>query len=103
MFIMVIKSVKREKVKAEQMQPIDTTNDFEVIEFNAKVIDLACTTRMVGIKYPKSIEEYFVCFQKEDDKKMRFSISKEFYDGFEIGQVGKLKLIDGEIYSFIPF
>ena len=36
---------------------------------NAEVIDLACTTKMVGMKHPKSIEKYYVSFKKDDEEK----------------------------------
>lgn len=91
--------MKAEKAKP---QPVNDTDEFETIEINVKVVDQFCTTRMVGVKYPKSIEEYFVCFQKDNDEVLKLLVPKEFYDGFEIGQIGALTLVDGEVYSFIP-
>ena len=99
-FIIMMICGKREKEKLEVTT--DNTQDFETIEINAEVIDLACTNKMVGMKHPKSIEEYCVSFKKDDGEKMSFSVSKDFYDGFEIGQSGVLTLVGGEVYSFIP-
>ena len=66
MFTLLIKSEKYEKAKREQEKnnPVDNEErEFETVEINVKVIDQCCTTRMVGVKYPKSIEEYFIVFQ----------------------------------------
>ncbi len=72
----------------------------EAIEINVKVVDQCCTTRMVGVKYPKSIEEYFISFEKDNGEVLKLLVPKECYDGFEIGQVGVLTLVDGKLYSF---
>lgn len=101
-FIIMMVCGKHEKDKIESTQSIENDKDFESVEINAEVIDLACTTRMVGVKYQKSIEEYFVIFKRDNGEKLSFSVSKDFYDGFEIGQSGVLTLVDGEVYSFIP-
>ena len=103
MFTLLIKSEKYEKAKREQEKNNPANNEereFETIELNVKVVDQCCTTRMVGVKYPKSIEEYFISFQKDNDEVLKLSVPKEYYDGFVIGQVGVLTLVDGEIYSF---
>ena len=94
---------KHEKEKREAIEPIENIDAFETIEINVKVVDQCCTTRMIGVKHPKSIEEYFVSFQKDNGESLKLLVPKEFYDGFEIGQVGTLTLVDGEVYSFIPF
>ena len=90
-FIIMMICGKHEKEKREAD---------ETIEINVKVVDQCCSTRMVGVKYPKSIEEYFICFQKDDGEILKLLVPKECYDGFEIGQVGLLTLVDGELYSF---
>lgn len=103
MFILAIKNEKYEKIKKEQEKNNPANNEereFETIDINVKVIDQFCTTRMVGVKYPKSIEEYFISFQKENGEVLKLLVPKECYDGFEIGQVGVLTLVDGELYSF---
>ncbi len=88
------------KEKREANESIENIDKFETIELNVKVVDQSCTTRMVGIKHPKSIEEYFISFEKDNGEVLKLSVPKECYDGFEIGQVGLLTLVDGELYSF---
>ena len=103
MFTLLIKSEKYEKAKREQ-EKINLANnedrEFETVDIKVKVVDQYCTTRMIGVKYPKSIEEYFIVFQIDNDETLKLSVPKECYDGFEIGQVGVLTLVDGELYSF---
>ena len=55
---------------------------------------------MVGIKTPKSVEIYTVEF-KNDDELIKLDIPQEMYDGLEIGQIGEVTLVEGELYSFI--
>lgn len=103
MFTLLIKSEKYEKAKREQEKNNPVNNEereFETVDIKVKVIDQYCTTRMIGIKRPKSVEEYFISFEKDNDEVLKLLVPKECYDGFEIGQVGILTLVDGELYSF---
>lgn len=99
-FIIMMICGKHEKEKREANETIENIDKFETIEINVKVVDQCCTTRMVGVKYPKSIEEYFISFEKDNGEVLKLLVPKECYDGFEIGQVGVLTLVDGKIYSF---
>ena len=100
MFVLLIKSEKYEKKQKELNSQKDDSTEFETIDIKVKVIDQYCTTRMAGVKYPKSIEEYFISFEKDNGEVLKLLVPKECYDGFEIGQVGVLTLVDGELYSF---
>lgn len=64
------------------------------------VINQYCDTKVVGIKQPKAVEEFFIAFQESDGNIFNLSVPEECYDGFEIGQKGTLSLIDGKLYGF---
>lgn len=100
MFVLLIKNEKYEKKQKEINSQKDDSTEFETIDIKVKVIDQYCTTRMIGIKRPKSVEEYFISFEKDNGEVLKLLVPKECYDGFEIGQVGILTLVDGELYSF---
>ena len=38
---------------------------------------------------------------KEKEKFIKLEIPQEMYDGLEIGQIGEVTLVEGELYSFI--
>ena len=81
----------------------DLDYKFTTIEMNATVVDMMCSTRVVGQKSVKSVEEFFVCFKTENNDIINLKVLKEMYDGFEIGQTGKLQLVDGELFGFEIF
>lgn len=64
------------------------------------VINQYCNTKVVGIKQPKAVEEFFIAFQESDGNTFDLSVPEECYDGFEIGQKGTLSLVDGKLYGF---
>lgn len=102
-FIIGIVAYLEQKAKIKQEKNDSLNNEereFETVDINVKVIDQFCTTRMIGMKRPKSIEEYFISFEKDNGEVLKLLVPKECYDGFEIGQVGVLTLVDGELYSF---
>ena len=55
---------------------------------------------MVGIKSPKAVTIYTVEFKK-DDELIKIDIPQEMYDGLEIGLIGEVTLVEGELYSFV--
>ena len=73
----------------------DLNYEFTTTETNATVVDMMCNARVIGQKSVKSIEEFFVCFRTENNDIIKLKVLKEIYDGFEIGQTGKLQLVDG--------
>lgn len=99
-FIIMMICGKYKKEKREANESIENIDKFETIDIKVKVIDQYCTTRMIGMKRPKSVEEYFISFEKDNGEVLKLLVPKECYDGFEIGQVGILTLVDGELYSF---
>lgn len=87
------------EIAADKSDKIKT--EFETLKFNAKIIDLNCRVEMVGIKQPKSVTLFTVCFETDNNERIKIDVPQEMYDGLEIGQKGKLTLVDGELYSFI--
>ena len=93
------KKYSKIETTADKSDKIKT--EFETLKFNAKVIDLNCRVEMVGIKQPKSVTLFTVCFETENNERIKMDVPQEMYNGLEIGQKGELTLVDGELYSFI--
>ncbi|MBO5271054.1 MAG: hypothetical protein J6B77_09725 [Clostridia bacterium] len=73
----------------------------ETVTVHARVVDQCCFTTTVGIKAPKAVKAFFVSFAGDDGMLYKIPVSEEMYDAFEIGQVGELTLINGEVGSYI--
>ena len=87
------------KTTAENIDEIK--NEFETLKFNATIIDLTCRVEMVGIKQPKTVTFFTVCFETDNNERIKIDVPQEMYDGLEVGQKGELTLVGGELYSFI--
>ena len=87
------------KTTAENIDEIK--NEFETLKFNATIIDLTCRVEMVGIKQPKTVTFFTVCFESDNNERIKIDVPQEMYDGLEVGQKGELTLVGGELYSFI--
>jgi hypothetical protein len=88
-----IKKEKGSKTAPEKIQP-------QTLEMTVKVINQTCSAKMVGIKTPKAVNEFIITFEKSDGEIFSLSVPEECYDGFEIGQTGRLTTINGELYGF---
>lgn len=87
------------KTTAENIDEIK--NEFETLKYNATIIDLTCRVEMVGIKQPKTVTFFTVCFETDNNERIKIDVPQEMYDGLEVGQKGELTLVGGELYSFI--
>lgn len=87
------------KTTAENIDEIK--NEFETLKYNATIIDLTCRVEMVGIKQPKTVTFFTVCFETDNNERIKIDVPQEMYDGLEVGQKGELTLVNGELYSFI--
>ena len=87
------------KTTAENIDEIK--NEFETLKYNATIIDLTCRVEMVGIKQPKTVTFFTVCFETDNNERIKIDVPQEMYDGLEVGQKGELILVGGELYSFI--
>ena len=79
---------------------MEIKTEFETVKFRAEIVDLSCRVEMIGIKTPKSVEIYSVAI-KTEEKIINLNIPHEMYDGLEIGQIGEVTLVDGELFSFV--
>jgi uncharacterized transporter YbjL len=96
----IIKPYKQKEKIESDSSPLEIKTEFETVKFQAEIVNLTCRVEMVGIKTPKSVEIYTVEF-KNDDELIKLDIPQEMYDGLEIGQIGEVTLVEGELYSFI--
>ena len=73
---------------------------YEHLETNASVVDMTCGVEVKGIKTVKAVKTFRVSFELESGKVITLTIPEEMYEGIEVGQKGKLTLVDGELYGF---
>ncbi len=71
-----------------------------IVTLHAKVVDQRCFVTRTGTKIPKVVKHFVVIFQ-DDERTYEIAVEEEMYDAFEIGQIGELTLIDGNIASYV--
>lgn len=101
--ILIAKTAKKQPKEQKNEENINTEpDDFEpeTIEMTVKVMDCTCSAKVIGVKYPKAVNEFIIPFQTTEGKLFNLPVPHECYDGFEQGQVGKLTLVNGELYGF---
>ena len=100
--VMVIYNDKYEKEqKAKQANnPKEDYPEPEELHVHAKVAKMECATRYVGIKQPKLIKDFLVFFEDDEGTEYRLLVGEEDYCALEVGMIGKLTLIDGELNGF---
>lgn len=101
--IWIAKNTKkqREEMKNETPKVIDLDEPpTEPIVRTVKVIDQSCCAKVVGTKRPKAVEQFIITFEEPDGNTFDLAVPHECYDGFEIGQIGKLSTVNGELYGF---
>lgn len=101
--IWIFKITKNQRKELKKNPPKKINLDEPPTEPTVKkvtVINQFCDTKVVGIKQPKAVEEFFITFKEPDGNIFNLSVPKECYEGFEIGQEGILSLIDGKLYGF---
>lgn len=69
--------------------------------FSVTVVDMRCGVKMVGFKTPKAIKEFVVAFESEEFGTFTLPVPEANYLGFEVGQTGRLTLVNGQLYSFV--
>ena len=75
----------------------------ERVSIHAEVIDMACEVVSVGYqsyRQPRAERRFFIKFKAESGEIFDLRVSESVYEGFEVGLVGKLTLIDGQLDSF---
>ena len=101
--IWIAKITKKQRKEIKTEKTIEQNpDDFqpETVEMTVKVIDQTCSAKMVGTKTPKAVNEFIITFESTDGKVFKLSVPEECYDGFDIGQVGRLTTVNGELYGF---
>ncbi len=71
------------------------------VTIHAKVVDVRCFITREGTKIPKVVRHFVVIFQDDNEQTYEIAVKEDIYDGFEVGQIGKLTLTDGNIVSYI--
>lgn len=90
----------RKQVEEQEARLLNAEPD--VLTMHAEVIDMACGTNMVGHKQVKSIRCFMIKFRNDDGEILDVPVSEDIYEGFEVGLVGTLTLVNGNLNSFEP-
>ena len=102
MIIYFAKNKDKMRQEVYEMEEEKLNDEGEVLTVRAKVVDLDCGVNMVGHRTPKTLKHFVVTFECDGGEIMRVSVPEVFYNGFEVGLVGILTLIDGQLTSFEP-
>lgn len=101
--VWIAKSTKKQRQETKKQTPKEINLDdppTEPMVRTVKVIDQSCCAKVVGSKRPKAVEEFIITFEETDGNIFDLTVPHECYDGFEIGQVGKLSTVNGKLYGF---
>ncbi len=102
--VMAVKQYKRDIAKQKELKENKDIKpdepEYTTVTIKATVVDQACFVKTVGIKIPKTVKEFSIVFQTENDEILKLNVPEEMYNGFEQGQTGILSIIDGELYGF---
>lgn len=75
----------------------------DVVSVRAEVVDMICGVSTIGYqayKQPKAEKQFIIKFKSDGTDTFDVAVSEEMYEGFEVGLIGTLTLIDGQISSF---
>lgn len=72
----------------------------QAVEFPAKVVDMRASAKLCGTKTVRCVKKYWVCFEKENGEELTVEVSEEFYQGFAVGQVGTVTMVNDTLYGF---
>ena len=105
-FVIIIASgisIDKENKARENVKK--STSSVDEVEYKpekmcATVIDMHCTSEVVGYRNPKAVRRFSVLFELDNSKQIELSVPEEYYEGFEIGQSGILTIVNHELYSF---
>ena len=97
----IIKPYKQREKTESDSSSLEIKTEFETVKFQAEIVNLFCRVDMEGIKTPKTVTIYTVEFKTDEKEIIKLEITQEMYDGLEIGQIGEVTLVEGELYSFI--
>ena len=95
------KAPSAEKIRSEEDALFEIEPEIKCVR--AEVIDMACGVDSIGYqgyKLPRAVKSFVVSFKTEDGEILRLAVEEEYYHAFDVGQVGALELINGELGSF---
>ena len=89
----------------EQSEPDESENknldgDGDTVTTRAEIIDMNCGVYTVGYRTPKAVKSFIIKFKGEDETEYTVNVSEEVYCELDVGLVGILTLIDGQLNSF---
>lgn len=74
-----------------------------VEKLHAEVVDMACDVTSIGYqayKQPKAVKQFCIKFRTDEGEIRDIFVAESLYDAFEVGQVGVLTLVNGQVGSF---
>ena len=95
------KAPGKEQIIAEEDRLFEA--EPEITRIHAEVIDMACGVRSVGYqgyKLPRAEKSFVVSFKTDSGETVSFAVEEEYYGALDIGQIGTLEIINGELGSF---
>jgi hypothetical protein len=94
---------KKKNMQGEKLNLRDTWVDIDpvIVNMRAKVVDMCCFTETVGTQPPRLVQNFFVFFEDDGGEIHKIAVSEDMYVAFEVGQVGELTLIDGNVSSYV--
>ena len=102
MIVYFVKNKDKMRQEVYEMEEEKLNDEGDVVTVHAKVVDLDCGVDTVGHNTPKAVKHFEVTFEYDDGETVRISVPEVFYTGFEVGLVGMLTLVDGQLTSFEP-
>lgn len=64
------------------------------------VTEQYCRVDAVGTRSFRNVKTFAIHVRDAFGNERKIELPEELYDAFEVGQVGTLTLVDGEVYSF---
>ena len=64
------------------------------------VVEQYCRVDAVGTRSVRNVKTFAIHVRDDFGNERKIELPEELYDAFEVGQVGTLTLVDGEVYSF---
>ena len=101
-FMIVYFAKNKDKIRedAYALEEQKLNDEGLVCTVHAEVINMECGVNTVGHKEPKATKYFIITFKCDDGELLHVSVPEAFYTGFEIGLVGMLTLVDGQLKSF---
>ena len=100
--ILIVVAIKSPKKDSNESNNEPQASEPEIVTIHAEVIDMTCGTYTIGTKIPKMAKYFTVRLKKDDGEVFDLNVPEECYDGFEVGLLGNLSLVNGELNSFVP-